>query len=107
MITRVFFLLFLLTPALCTEAQQKAKPVSIIFDSDMGPDYDDVGAITLLHAFADSEHARILATIASTKYEGVAAVMNVFNTYFNRPLIRVGFPKGEALALKARQQRTD
>jgi hypothetical protein len=40
----------------------------------MGPDYDDVGAITLLHAFADSGYVRILGTIASTNYENVAGV---------------------------------
>src|SRR5690242_18142306 len=41
-------------PFLSLPAQTKTKPIAIIFDSDMGPDYDDVGAITLLHAFADS-----------------------------------------------------
>jgi hypothetical protein len=61
-----------------------AQPLSVIFDSDMGPDYDDVGAITLLHAFADDGKANILATIASTKYDNVAAVFNVFNTYFKK-----------------------
>lgn len=73
----------------------------------MGPDYDDVGAIALLHAFADSGYARILATIASTKYEGVAAVFNVFNTYYNRPGLLIGVPKGKALELKDRQHWTD
>jgi len=73
----------------------------------MGPDYDDVGAIALLHALADSGQANILATVASTKYEGVAAVFNVFNTYFNRPGIIVGVPKGKALELKDRQHWTD
>ena len=29
-----------------------AQPVKIIFDTDMGPDYDDVGAMTILHALA-------------------------------------------------------
>jgi pyrimidine-specific ribonucleoside hydrolase len=83
------------------------KPVPIIFDSDMGPDYDDVGAIALLHAYADSGQAKILATVASTKYEGVAAVLNVFNTYFNRPDILIGVPKGKALELKDKQHWTD
>src|SRR5213592_611198 len=72
---------------------QKNKAVPVIFDSDMGPDYDDVEAITLLHAFADSGYVKILATVASTKYEGVAAVFNVFNTYFNRPGLLIGVPK--------------
>src|SRR5688500_1235661 len=86
---------------------QDSKQVPIIFDSDMGPDYDDVGAIALLHAYADSGQANILATVASTKYEGVAAVLNVFNTYFNRPDIQIGVPKGKALALKDKQHWTD
>lgn len=73
----------------------------------MGPDYDDVGAIALLHAFADSGYAKILATVASTKYEGVAAVFNVFNTYFNRPGIVIGVPKGKALELRDWQHWTD
>jgi inosine-uridine nucleoside N-ribohydrolase len=88
-------------------AQKKVSVVPIIFDSDMGPDYDDVGAITLLHALADSGQAKILATIASTKYDGVACVMNVLNTYFNRPDIPIAVPDGNALTLKDRQHWTD
>ena len=65
---------------------------AVIFDTDMGPDYDDVGAIAMLHAFADEGSANILATIASTKYDGVAEVLDVFNTYFNRPDVPVGVP---------------
>jgi inosine-uridine nucleoside N-ribohydrolase len=83
------------------------KPVNIIFDSDMGPDYDDVGAIAILHALADKGEANILATVASTKYEGVAAVLNVFNTYFKRPDIPIGVPKGNALELRDWQHWTD
>lgn len=86
---------------------QTTKPIPVIFDSDMGPDYDDVGAITLLHAFADSGYVKILATVASTKYEGVAAVFDVLNTYFKRPDITIGVPKGRALELKDSQHWTD
>jgi pyrimidine-specific ribonucleoside hydrolase len=75
------------------QAQTK-KPVPVIFDTDIGPDYDDVGAITMLHAFADSGEAKILATIASNKNPPIAAVLSVFNTYFNRPEIPIGVPKG-------------
>jgi inosine-uridine nucleoside N-ribohydrolase len=86
---------------------QKNKPVSVIFDSDMGPDYDDVGAIALLHAFADSGYINILATVASTKYEGVAAVFDVLNTYFRRPGLLIGVPGSKALDLKDSQHWTD
>jgi inosine-uridine nucleoside N-ribohydrolase len=107
---RYFHSVFLLSVVL-TSTQfafaQKQKPVPVIFDSDMGPDYDDVGAITMLHAFADSGKVKILATIASTKYDGVAAVFDVFNTYFKRPDIPVGVPKGQASVLKDFQHWTD
>lgn len=95
---------FLLFCGLCS-AQQ--KPMSVIFDSDMGPDYDDVGAITLLHAFADSGQVNILATIASTKYDGVAGVFSVLNTYFNRPDLPIAVPKGNALTLRDTQHWSD
>jgi inosine-uridine nucleoside N-ribohydrolase len=86
---------------------QKQKPVSIIFDSDIGPDYDDVGAITLLHAFADSGEAKILATVASDKYPNAAAVLSVFNTYFKKPDIPVGIVKGNAVNMPDEQHWSD
>lgn len=71
-------------------SQINKAPVPIIFDTDIGPDYDDVGAIALLHAFADSNECKILATIASNRYPRIAAVLDLFNTYFNRPDIPIG-----------------
>ena len=77
--------------SLCQPAKKASRsPVSIIFDTDIGPDYDDVGAITLLHAMADSNECRILATVASNRYLRVAAVLDLFNTYFKRPDIPIG-----------------
>jgi pyrimidine-specific ribonucleoside hydrolase len=104
--SKIIFCFFLLICSFILNAQNK-KAAAIIFDSDMGPDYDDVGAITLLHAFADSGQVKILATMASTKYDGVASVLNVFNTYFNRPSIPIGVPKGNALTLRDFQHWTD
>jgi inosine-uridine nucleoside N-ribohydrolase len=91
----------------CNKSTPDVTPSRVIFDTDMGPDYDDVGAITLLHAFADKNEAEILATMASTKFEGVAAVLNVLNTYFNRPDLPIGVPKGKAVALRDFQHWTD
>lgn len=103
---RIAFLNFFLLITMIIQAQS-SKPIPVIFDTDMGPDYDDVGAITLLHAFADEGKANILATVASTKYEGVAAVIDVFNTYFKKPGIPIGVPKGEAVTKKDFQHWTD
>lgn len=88
-------------------AQSNEKPVPVIFDTDMGPDYDDVGAITLLHAFADKGEANILATVASTKYENVGAVLNILNTHFKRPDLPIGVPRGEASILRDFQHWSD
>jgi inosine-uridine nucleoside N-ribohydrolase len=98
-----FFLLLFF----CGSGYSQTAALPVIFDTDMGPDYDDVGAITLLHAFADSGKARILATMASNKYEGVAAVLSLFNTYFHRPEIPIGVPKGNAVDQRDWQHWTD
>ena len=111
--TTVCLLLFcILVLGLMTAISQpvhttKHLPVPVIFDTDFGPDYDDVGAITLLHAFADSGYANILATIASCKHTNVAAALSVFNTYFNRPGIPVGVVRGTAVAQADWQHWTD
>ncbi len=89
------------------QADRPAQPVPIIFDTDMGPDYDDVGAITLLHALADSGQARILATIASTKYARVGPVLSVLNTHFGRPDLPIAVPKGAAVDEADRQHWSD
>jgi inosine-uridine nucleoside N-ribohydrolase len=69
--------------------------VAIIFDTDIGPDYDDVGAMALLHAFADNNEAKILATISCNAFETTAPTLSVLNTYFNRPEIPIGIVNAE------------
>lgn len=68
-------------------------PVAIILDTDIAPDYDDVGALAMLHSFADNNEAEILATISSNAFITTAPTLSVFNTYFNRPEIPVGVIK--------------
>lgn len=72
------------------------QPVKIIFDTDMGPDYDDVGAITILHALADKGECEILATMASDGYPTIAPTIEVFNRYFKKPGIPIGVPGPDA-----------
>src|SRR5580765_3134846 len=69
------------------------KPVAIIFDTDIAPDYDDVGAMAMLHAFADKGEAKILATISCNAFETTAPTLSVLNTYFKRPDIPIGITK--------------
>ena len=64
--------------------------VKVIFDTDMGPDFDDVGAIAVLHALAANGECEILATCASDRYPTVAPTIEAFNRYFQKPDIPVG-----------------
>ena len=73
-----------------------AQPVKIIFDSDMGPDFDDVGAIAILHALAAKGECEILATLASDGYPTIAPTLEVFNRYFKKPNIPIGVPGPDA-----------
>jgi inosine-uridine nucleoside N-ribohydrolase len=71
----------------------------LILDTDLGPDFDDVGAMALLHALADSGQVNILGVFSSNKDEQVVPCIEVLNYYFNRPAIPVGAPKGEGASL--------
>ncbi|MDR2499084.1 MAG: nucleoside hydrolase [Tannerellaceae bacterium] len=77
-------------------AERRAGTVNLILDTDLGPDFDDVGAMALMHAMADSGYVNILATVASNGNELVAPCISVINHYFNRPDIPIGAPKGNA-----------
>lgn len=88
--------------------QKKADaPIKIIFDSDLGPDYDDVGALAFLHAMADSGKVEILATLSSNKNELVAPSIEVINNYFNRPGLPIGAPKSSGANLGSSQHWAD
>jgi pyrimidine-specific ribonucleoside hydrolase len=87
----------------CTREKPAPRAVKIIFDTDFGPDYDDVGALAFLHAMADSGKAEILATLSSNKHPLVAPCLEILNTYFNRPDIPIGAPVLQGVSLGAWQ----
>ncbi len=68
-------------------------PMRVIFDTDIGGDYDDVGALGMLHALADRGEVKILATVASNKSPLVVPSIEVINTYFGRGDLPIGAPK--------------
>jgi len=100
--------IILLLPVSCkTSNPPKNEPVKIIFDTDLGPDYDDVGAIAFLHAMADSGKAEILATVSSNKHELVAPSIELINTYFGRPDLEIGAPKNSGANMGSSQHWAD
>lgn len=78
-----------------TMPKNATEPVNLILDTDLGPDYDDIGAMALMHALADSGQVNILATVSSNKDELVIPCIEVVNAYFNRASIPVGTPKSK------------
>ena len=76
----------------CQYTQQPAEPdVRIIFDTDMGSDCDDAGALALLHAYADLGKVEILACIYSSGAVPYGAgVVEAINIRYGRPDIPVG-----------------
>lgn len=73
---------------------QAEPPVRIIFDTDMDTDCDDAGALAVLHALADRGEVEILATPVSSKHRWSGACVDAINTFFGRPDLAIGVPKG-------------
>lgn len=81
------FLIFMLFQVKYTIGQT----VKVILDTDMGSDCDDVGAMALLHHFADQEKVEILGVIYSSgKVPFGVGVIDAINGYYGRPHIPVG-----------------
>jgi inosine-uridine nucleoside N-ribohydrolase len=88
-------------------AQRSADRIKIILDTDIGPDYDDVGAMAVLHAMADSGKVEILGIFSSNSDSLVVPTIDVLNTWFGRPEILTGSPKKGGVSLSASQHWPD
>jgi inosine-uridine nucleoside N-ribohydrolase len=101
------FLIILAYSCGSPKADEATQIPRILFDTDLGPDYDDVGALAILNAMADSGKAEILATVSSNKYELVVPCIEIINTYFGRPGLRTGSPKSAGANMSAFQHWPD
>jgi len=80
--------------------------VKIIFDTDMESDVDDVGALAMLHSFANRGEAEILATVCSSLNPWSAPTIDAINTYFGRPDIPIGNVKTLGVYRNSKYART-
>ena len=106
-LTSLLITLLLLSGCARQSKEGPGLQIKVIFDTDLGPDYDDVGALAFLHAMADSGKAEILATVSSNKHELVAPSIDVINTYFNRPGLEIGAPKSAGANMGSSQHWAD
>lgn len=83
--------------------EKESKTVPIIFDTDIQGDYDDVGALAMLHALADSGEVKILATVGSNRSPLVVPTIEIINRYFGRPNIPIGVLKNGGVKQDTRE----
>lgn len=66
----------------------------VILDTDMYTDFDDVGALAVLHSLADAGECEILGTVVSTSGKAPSSGMvELLNNYYGRPALPIGSPK--------------
>ena len=75
-------------------AQPVREPTSIIFDTDMFGDIDDVLALAMLHALQDRGEVRLLAVTTSTDYAWCAPFIDAVDTYYGHSDIPIGAVRG-------------
>ena len=91
----IILVISLLIPFLTYSQTGSRLPKTLILDTDIGPDYDDVGAMAVMHALADKGEVRPLAVIACNQNELVAPTIEILNNYFGRPELPIGAVKGK------------
>jgi len=72
-------------------------PVRVIFDTDIGGDVDDVGAVAVLHALADQGEADILAMSVCVADPWSAPCLDALNAWYGRGEIPIGVVKEPAV----------
>lgn len=88
-------LLFIWVLCLWAHAVEAAAstPVSVIFDTDIGNDVDDVLALSMLHALETRGVCRLLAVTITKPDELAGPFVDAMNTFYGRPNIPLGFTR--------------
>ncbi len=79
--------------AACTMTASAAKPVKIIFDTDMGNDVDDVVALDMLYKYVDEGRIDLLGVVSSKREGGSVKFIDAMNTLYGHPEIPIGIVK--------------
>lgn len=74
--------------------------IKVMFDTDMGSDCDDAGALALLHELATLGECEILSVTHCHKGKGCGGCLAAINTYYGRPDIPTGAFSETSIARK-------
>lgn len=69
---------------------QAARPVKVIFDTDITGDVDDVLALAMIHTLADRKECELLAVTISKINPLTGPFVDALNTFYGRPEIPIG-----------------
>jgi purine nucleosidase len=105
---RVLFLVVALFGSLTFPGFLHADPVKVIFETDLGGDVDDVGALSVLNKLADGKECEILACNSNLvdQDKAAAAAIDAINTYYGRPNIPIGTYQGTVYPNKVKSPYT-
>jgi purine nucleosidase len=67
-----------------------ARPVPLIFDTDICGDCDDVLALGMIHAFESRGACRLLAVTVTADHEQAAPFVDAVNTFYGRGTVPIG-----------------
>ncbi|MGB8223749.1 MAG: nucleoside hydrolase [Polyangiales bacterium] len=73
----------------CGSSNDDTAKTQVIFDTDWGPDVDDVGALAVLHALADNGEVAVLGMAISYAGNKAATSLDAVNTFYGRPDIPI------------------
>ena len=83
---------YALTCCLVFIASSCGQP-KIIFDTDFGGDFDDLGALAMLHHFIDKNECELLAVMCWNTERYAVSAIDAVNRYYQHPDIPVGVRK--------------
>ena len=63
----------------------------------MYTDFDDVGALAVLHTLADAGECEILGTVVSTRKSPATGMVELINGFYGRADLPIGAPRGLGL----------
>jgi len=97
----------MLLMAIIYHSRAQCGNVKVIFDTDVGTDYDDVAALAVLHILADEGNAEILATTLSYRMDRNVQLIHHLNSYYGRPDLPIGEVKENGLGRKGSKKWID
>ena len=86
-------ILLTLVAILTFASVEAAKPIKIIFDTDMGNDVDDVIALDMLYKYQDEGRIDLLGILSSKREGGSVKFIDAMNVLYGYPNIPIGIAK--------------